>query len=83
MSDEDETCAFFLMQIWDLHLNDPVCRGVEIGDGYVFTIKTNLTDCGTIMVNLSILSQYNVLYFMIQEISFISKEKLWKSYICI
>lgn len=52
----DENCAFFLMQIWDLHLNDPVCRGVEIGDGYVFTIKTNLTDCGTIMVSLSILS---------------------------
>ncbi|XP_036448833.1 pancreatic secretory granule membrane major glycoprotein GP2 [Colossoma macropomum] len=45
--------AFFLSKeppvyIWDLHLNDPECRGVEIGDDYVFSIKTNLTDCGTI-----------------------------------
>ncbi|KAG9268682.1 pancreatic secretory granule membrane major glycoprotein GP2 [Astyanax mexicanus] len=45
--------AFFLnkeppVYIWDLHLNDPECRGVEIGSDYVFSIKTNLTDCGTI-----------------------------------
>ncbi|KAI4884578.1 hypothetical protein NFI96_034536 [Prochilodus magdalenae] len=45
--------VFFLSKeppvyIWDLHLNDPECRGVEIGDDYVFSIKTNLTDCGTI-----------------------------------
>lgn len=39
-------------QVNDLHLNDPECRGVEIEDDYVFSIKTNLTDCGTIMVNL-------------------------------
>ncbi|MCI4382570.1 hypothetical protein PGIGA_G00016450 [Pangasianodon gigas] len=48
--------AFFLnkdppVYIWDLHLNDPECRGVEIGGDYVFTIKTNLTDCGTIMAS--------------------------------
>ncbi|KAL6477685.1 hypothetical protein MHYP_G00135200 [Metynnis hypsauchen] len=48
--------AFFLSKeppvyIWDLHLNDPECRGVEIGGDYVFSIKTNLTDCGTIMAS--------------------------------
>ncbi|TSO25162.1 Alpha-tectorin [Bagarius yarrelli] len=48
--------AFFLSKdppvyIWDLHLNDPGCRGVEIGDEYVFNIRTNLTDCGTIMAS--------------------------------
>lgn len=45
--------AFFLtknppIDIWDLHLNDPECRGNEIGSVYVFSIKTNFTDCGTI-----------------------------------
>ncbi|CDQ67472.1 unnamed protein product [Oncorhynchus mykiss] len=49
--------AFFLnkeppVYVWDLHLNDPECRGVEVGDDYVFSIKTNLSDCGTIMVRL-------------------------------
>uniref|UniRef100_A0A3B5B584 Si:dkeyp-110a12.4 n=1 Tax=Stegastes partitus TaxID=144197 RepID=A0A3B5B584_9TELE len=44
--------AFFLnkvppVYVWDLHLNDPDCRGVEVGDDYVFSIKTNLSDCGT------------------------------------
>ncbi|XP_049917561.1 pancreatic secretory granule membrane major glycoprotein GP2 [Epinephelus moara] len=48
--------AFFLnkvppVYVWDLHLNDPECRGVEIGDDYVFSIKTNLSDCGTIMAS--------------------------------
>ncbi|KAG7229104.1 hypothetical protein INR49_013046 [Caranx melampygus] len=47
--------AFFLnkvppVYVWDLHLNDPECRGAEVGDHYVFSIKTNLSDCGTIMV---------------------------------
>ncbi|TNN78278.1 hypothetical protein EYF80_011518 [Liparis tanakae] len=46
--------AFFLnkvppVYVEDLHLNDPECRGVEVGDDYVFSIKTNLSDCGTIM----------------------------------
>ncbi|KAI9526973.1 hypothetical protein NQZ68_034643 [Dissostichus eleginoides] len=35
--------------VGDLHLNDPECRGVEVGEDYVFSIKTNLSDCGTIM----------------------------------
>ncbi|KAM8913197.1 pancreatic secretory granule membrane major glycoprotein GP2 [Spinachia spinachia] len=35
--------------VWDLHLNDPECRGIEVGGDYVFSIKTNLSDCGTIM----------------------------------
>lgn len=39
-------------QVWDLQLNDPDCRGVEVGNDYVFSIKTNLTDCGTAMVIL-------------------------------
>ncbi|KAM6961065.1 pancreatic secretory granule membrane major glycoprotein GP2 [Aplochiton taeniatus] len=48
--------AFFLnkvppVYVWDLHLNDPECRGVEIEDDYVFGIKTNLSDCGTIMAS--------------------------------
>ncbi|XP_058471479.1 alpha-tectorin [Solea solea] len=48
--------AFFLnkvppVHVWDLHLNDPECRGVEVGDDYVFSIKTNLSDCGTIMAS--------------------------------
>nr|QOK99939.1 pancreatic secretory granule membrane major glycoprotein GP2 [Sparus aurata] len=48
--------AFFLnkvppVPVWDLHLNDPECRGVEVGDDYVFSIKTNLSDCGTIMAS--------------------------------
>ncbi|XP_037342673.1 pancreatic secretory granule membrane major glycoprotein GP2 [Pungitius pungitius] len=37
--------------VWDLHLNDPECRGVEVGEDYVFSIKTNLSDCGTIMAS--------------------------------
>ncbi|KAF3845597.1 hypothetical protein F7725_008760, partial [Dissostichus mawsoni] len=37
--------------VGDLHLNDPECRGVEVGEDYVFSIKTNLSDCGTIMVS--------------------------------
>ncbi|KAK7903928.1 hypothetical protein WMY93_016535 [Mugilogobius chulae] len=48
--------AFFLnkvppVYVWDLHLNDPECRGAEVGDDYVFSIKTNLSDCGTIMTS--------------------------------
>ncbi|XP_010876827.2 alpha-tectorin isoform X2 [Esox lucius] len=48
--------AFFLnkvppVYVWDLHLNDPECRGVEIEDDYVFSIKTNLSDCGTIVAS--------------------------------
>ncbi|KAK5917491.1 hypothetical protein CgunFtcFv8_012378 [Champsocephalus gunnari] len=37
--------------VGDLHLNDPECRGVEVGEDYVFSIKTNLSDCGTVMVS--------------------------------
>lgn len=61
------------MQIWDLHLNDPECRGVEIGDDYVFTIKTNLTDCGTIMVSLSHSQSIYTVFFMAKQISFQKK----------
>ncbi|TRY83452.1 hypothetical protein DNTS_016202 [Danionella cerebrum] len=48
--------VFFLnkdppVYVWDLHLNDPDCRGVEIENDYVFSIKRNLTDCGTIMAS--------------------------------
>uniref|UniRef100_A0A3P8UZM4 Si:dkeyp-110a12.4 n=1 Tax=Cynoglossus semilaevis TaxID=244447 RepID=A0A3P8UZM4_CYNSE len=48
--------SFFLnkvppVYIWDLHLNDPECRGVVVGDYYVFSIKTNLSDCGTVMTS--------------------------------
>ncbi|XP_031703260.1 pancreatic secretory granule membrane major glycoprotein GP2 [Anarrhichthys ocellatus] len=48
--------TFFLnkvppVYVWDLHLNDPECRGFEVGDDYVFRIKTNLSDCGTIMAS--------------------------------
>ncbi|KPP80054.1 alpha-tectorin-like, partial [Scleropages formosus] len=48
--------VFFLskvppVHVWDLHLNNPECRGVEIDDNYVFSIKTNLSDCGTIMAS--------------------------------
>ncbi|XP_042325239.1 pancreatic secretory granule membrane major glycoprotein GP2-like isoform X2 [Sceloporus undulatus] len=35
--------------ISDLHLNDPECHGTEVGNLYVFRIKTNFTDCGTQM----------------------------------
>ncbi|KAH0622363.1 hypothetical protein JD844_024611 [Phrynosoma platyrhinos] len=35
--------------ISDLHLNDPKCHGAEVGNLYVFSIKTNFTDCGTQM----------------------------------
>ncbi|XP_030211777.1 pancreatic secretory granule membrane major glycoprotein GP2 [Gadus morhua] len=46
--------AFFLnkvppVYVWDLHLNEPACRGVETGEDYVFSIKNNLSDCGTVM----------------------------------
>ncbi|XP_034001976.1 uncharacterized protein si:dkeyp-110a12.4 [Trematomus bernacchii] len=37
--------------VGDLHLNDPECRGVEVGEDYVFSIKTNLSDCGTLTVS--------------------------------
>ncbi|MBN3318957.1 TECTA protein, partial [Atractosteus spatula] len=37
--------------IWDLHLNDPECRGTETENDYVFIIKTKLSDCGTIMAS--------------------------------
>ncbi|XP_051942728.1 pancreatic secretory granule membrane major glycoprotein GP2 [Hippocampus zosterae] len=48
--------AFFLhkvppVYVWDLHLNDPDCRGVEVGDDYVFSIKSNLSHCGSIMTS--------------------------------
>ncbi|XP_057200178.1 pancreatic secretory granule membrane major glycoprotein GP2 isoform X1 [Triplophysa rosa] len=48
--------AFFLnkdppIYVWDLHLNNPECRGVEVENDYVFSIKANLTDCGTIMAS--------------------------------
>ncbi|XP_049596834.1 pancreatic secretory granule membrane major glycoprotein GP2 [Syngnathus scovelli] len=48
--------AFFLNKVppvyaWDLHLNDPDCRGVEVGDDYVFSIKSNLSHCGSIMTS--------------------------------
>ncbi|XP_023694914.1 pancreatic secretory granule membrane major glycoprotein GP2 [Paramormyrops kingsleyae] len=48
--------VFFLskvppVSVWDLHLNDPECRGVEINDNYVFRVKTNLSDCGTVTVS--------------------------------
>ncbi|XP_013876762.1 uromodulin isoform X2 [Austrofundulus limnaeus] len=47
--------VFFLnkvppVYVWDLHLNDPECRGIEVDDNYVFSIKTNLSDCGTVVV---------------------------------
>uniref|UniRef100_A0ACB8GBX1 Uncharacterized protein n=1 Tax=Sphaerodactylus townsendi TaxID=933632 RepID=A0ACB8GBX1_9SAUR len=46
--------TFFLSKnppilISDLHLNDPECHGTEVGNLYVFSIKTNFTDCGTRM----------------------------------
>lgn len=59
------------MQIWDLHLNNPECRGVEIGDDYVFTIKTNLTDCGTIMV---IIFSVNIPFILYDRRNFFPKE---------
>ncbi|XP_023968558.1 alpha-tectorin-like isoform X2 [Chrysemys picta bellii] len=37
--------------ISDLHLNDPECHGTETGSFYVFSIKTNFTDCGTRMAS--------------------------------
>uniref|UniRef100_M4ALQ6 Si:dkeyp-110a12.4 n=1 Tax=Xiphophorus maculatus TaxID=8083 RepID=M4ALQ6_XIPMA len=48
--------VFFLnkvppVDVDDLHLNDPECRGEEIGANFVFSIRTNLSDCGTIMVS--------------------------------
>ncbi|XP_060631577.2 pancreatic secretory granule membrane major glycoprotein GP2-like [Anolis sagrei] len=50
----DIPSTFFLSKnppilISDLHLNDPECQGTEIGNLYVFSIKTNFTDCGTRM----------------------------------
>ncbi|XP_051781251.1 pancreatic secretory granule membrane major glycoprotein GP2 isoform X1 [Erpetoichthys calabaricus] len=49
----DIPSAFFLnktppVYVWDLHLNDPSCRGFENDSSYIFSIRTNLTDCGTI-----------------------------------
>ncbi|KAJ4921700.1 hypothetical protein JOQ06_002000 [Pogonophryne albipinna] len=44
--------------VGDLHLNDPECRGVEVGEDYVFSIKTNLSDCGTVTVPPSTPSLY-------------------------
>ncbi|XP_077206776.1 pancreatic secretory granule membrane major glycoprotein GP2-like isoform X1 [Paroedura picta] len=46
--------TFFLSKnppilISDLHLNDPECHGTEVGNLYVFSIKTIFTDCGTRM----------------------------------
>nr|XP_056709660.1 pancreatic secretory granule membrane major glycoprotein GP2-like isoform X2 [Euleptes europaea] len=46
--------TFFLSKnppilISDLHLNDPECHGAEVGNLYVFNIKTNFTDCRTRM----------------------------------
>ncbi|XP_062981765.1 pancreatic secretory granule membrane major glycoprotein GP2-like [Elgaria multicarinata webbii] len=46
--------TFFLSKnppilISDLHLNDPECHGSKVGNLYVFSIKTNFTDCGTRM----------------------------------
>ncbi|XP_017276995.1 pancreatic secretory granule membrane major glycoprotein GP2 [Kryptolebias marmoratus] len=48
--------GFFLnkvppVYVGDLHLNDPECRGVEVDDSYVFSIRTNLSDCGTTVVS--------------------------------
>ncbi|KAJ6660179.1 hypothetical protein lerEdw1_018106 [Lerista edwardsae] len=48
--------TFFLSKnppilISDLHLNDPECHGMKVGNQYVFSIKTNFTDCGTRMAN--------------------------------
>nr|XP_008121120.1 PREDICTED: pancreatic secretory granule membrane major glycoprotein GP2 isoform X1 [Anolis carolinensis] len=50
----DIPSTFFLSKnppilISDLHLNDPECQGTEIENFYVFSIKTNFTDCGTRM----------------------------------
>ncbi|XP_053147039.1 pancreatic secretory granule membrane major glycoprotein GP2-like isoform X2 [Hemicordylus capensis] len=44
--------TFFLSKnppilISDLHLNDPECHGTQVENLYVFSIKTNFTDCGT------------------------------------
>nr|XP_028579438.1 pancreatic secretory granule membrane major glycoprotein GP2-like isoform X1 [Podarcis muralis] len=46
--------AFFLSKnppilVSDLHLNDPACHGTQVGNLYIFSIKTNFTDCGTRM----------------------------------
>ncbi|XP_061482083.1 pancreatic secretory granule membrane major glycoprotein GP2-like [Rhineura floridana] len=46
--------TFFLSKnppilVSDLHLNDPECHGTEVGNLYIFSIKTNFTDCGTRM----------------------------------
>ncbi|XP_066478848.1 uromodulin-like [Tiliqua scincoides] len=46
--------TFFLSKnppilISDLHLNDPECHGTKVDNQYVFSIKTNFTDCGTRM----------------------------------
>ncbi|XP_077438263.1 pancreatic secretory granule membrane major glycoprotein GP2 [Vanacampus margaritifer] len=48
--------AYFLhkvppVYVWDLHLNDPECRGVEVGDDYVFSIQSNLSHCGSVMTS--------------------------------
>nr|XP_020666864.1 pancreatic secretory granule membrane major glycoprotein GP2-like [Pogona vitticeps] len=46
--------TFFLSKnppilISDLHLNDPECHGSIVDNLYVFSIKTNFTNCGTRM----------------------------------
>lgn len=70
-------CHFSLIfiQVWDLHLNDPDCRGVEVGNDYVFSIKTNLTDCGTIMVIL--ISIVKALCVIIKPLQMITRTGEW------
>lgn len=58
-------------QVWDLQLNDPECRGVEVGNDYVFSIKTNFTDCGTILVIL--ISVAKALCIIIKPLQMISR----------
>ncbi|XP_061425069.1 uromodulin-like [Lethenteron reissneri] len=36
------------VQIYDLHLNDRSCRGTETEDAFVFQVKTNYSNCGTV-----------------------------------
>lgn len=54
------TSVVLPFQVWDLHLNDPECRGVQVGDDYVFSVRTNLSDCGTITVRRSHLQEGRV-----------------------
>ncbi|KAF3845593.1 hypothetical protein F7725_008756 [Dissostichus mawsoni] len=48
--------------VGDLHLNDPECRGVEVGEDYVFSIKTNLRN----YVNITFSCRYPVRYLVQQ-----------------